>query len=33
MQRNDLCYSELLEKELFDDLTACKQMIDVELNG
>ena len=29
LQINDLCSSELLEIELFDPLTVCKQMKDV----
>ena len=28
MQTNDLCWIELFEIEVFDHLTACKQMID-----
>ena len=29
MQTNDLCWIDLFEIELFDDLTICKQMTDV----
>ena len=29
MQANDLCSIDLFEIELFDHLTACKQMTDV----
>ena len=32
MQTNNLCYTELLEIELLDYLTVCKQMTDVQLN-
>ena len=28
MQKNDSSSTELVEKELFDNLTVCKQMID-----
>ena len=29
MQTNDFCWIELLEIELFDHLTVCKQMTDI----
>ena len=32
VQTNDLCWIELLEIELFDQSSVCKQMTDVELN-
>ena len=32
MQTNDFCWIELLEIELFDYFTVCKQKIDVLLN-